>query len=483
MPQDNQPKNLTKHLITLAAVPVIAAAVIVAAIWAINILKPQPLAGEMFGKKIKQSEFNQVYKYNRLQALVRYGKVFESIEPLMDFDSEAWDQLMLLKEAQRQKIKIADRDVIDAVAAYPYFFRNGKFDSLLYRDIIRNSLKAEPKEFEDSIRQSLMVQRLREQITAGVSIDDKELWKEFKKRRDTVQLQYVLIDLKDFLQEPAFSEEELKTYFNAHQEEFESGESVQVQYVWMPFPPDGGVQKQVETKFKGRAIIDKHTKGKLLFKDAAAQLKFEMKETGFFTRDEPPLDTGIDWNSERLSAVFRMKNGEISLPLEQKDGYSVIKMIDKKPLRTLTFEETKDKIIAKLRTQKAQEAAMAKAVESLQQITAKMQTGVDFKTAATESGLTLQESGPARREKIVKKILLEDESVDALAKLEAGASAVINADNGALIVFVAKSDPVTEKDFAKISATFRKSMTSEEKNKVFDRFVKDLRRKANMRKY
>ncbi|PIW59564.1 MAG: hypothetical protein COW13_04420, partial [Candidatus Omnitrophica bacterium CG12_big_fil_rev_8_21_14_0_65_50_5] len=138
---------------------------------------------------------------------------------------------------------------IDAVAAYPYFFRNGKFDSILYRDIIRNSLKAEAKEFEDSIRQSLVIERLREKITAGVSINDEQLRSEFNKRRDTVQLQYLLVTNRDFPQEADFSEEDVKAYFNTHPEEFEAGESVQIQYVWMPFPPEGGVQKQVETKF------------------------------------------------------------------------------------------------------------------------------------------------------------------------------------------------------------------------------------------
>ncbi|PIW59563.1 MAG: hypothetical protein COW13_04415, partial [Candidatus Omnitrophica bacterium CG12_big_fil_rev_8_21_14_0_65_50_5] len=73
MPPDNKPENFTKNLIILVTAPVIAAALIVLAIQAFNALKPQPLAGEIFGKKIKQSEFDRVSRYNRLQALVRYG--------------------------------------------------------------------------------------------------------------------------------------------------------------------------------------------------------------------------------------------------------------------------------------------------------------------------------------------------------------------------------------------------------------------------
>lgn len=471
-------------LIQIIVLPILLAGLVVLAINAADLFKPRAYIGDINGRKISQSEFDQINTRNRLQAMIRYGKLFESLEPVLDLSSEAWDQVILLNEAKARKIKVSDQDVINAVAEYPFFFRKEKFDPVLYRDIIRNSLKAEPQEFEASVRQRLLIERLRDQVTGSITVTDEQLLAEFQKRKDIVQVESALVADKDFSEGITVSDDEAKTYFDSHAADFEMGESVRIQYIWMPFPPDGGVQKQVETKYKGKAIIDRHVKNKIPLQEAAQSMKFEMKETGFFSRDNAPQDTGIDWTKERLATVFQMKTGDISQPIEQKDAYSVIKMIEKKQPSVPAFEDVKTRVIETVKSQKVREAAVKKTQELIAQIQTQAATGADFKTAATTLGLKVEESKLTQREKLFKTLAVTDDAKDALAQTPVNTIApVITSENGALIVKVTKLYSAKEDDLKKSLKSFRDTVINEKKDKLFDAFLKDLRRTSKLKKY
>ena len=60
--------------------------------------KPEIYIGEIFGKKVSLDDFNKTYLHMETQARMRYGRMFEKLEPFLDLENDAWDQLILLHE-------------------------------------------------------------------------------------------------------------------------------------------------------------------------------------------------------------------------------------------------------------------------------------------------------------------------------------------------------------------------------------------------
>ncbi|MCA9401570.1 MAG: SurA N-terminal domain-containing protein, partial [Candidatus Omnitrophica bacterium] len=109
-------------------------------------------AGKVFGKKVSLSEFQENYDQVRLQALIRYGDQFDQVKDNIDFISETWDRIILMREAQKRRIQVTDEEVVEYIQNYPFFQKNGQFDTLLYNDILRYVFKQQPRQFEESIR-------------------------------------------------------------------------------------------------------------------------------------------------------------------------------------------------------------------------------------------------------------------------------------------------------------------------------------------
>ena len=74
-------------------------------------------------------------------------------------------------------------------------------------------------------------------------------------------------------------------------------------------------------------------------------------DLGWFTSARMPADF--------VSACASLRPGEISAPVQTDLGWHLIKLIDRKPARPLTFEEVKDEIVAHLTNARRQAAVSA----------------------------------------------------------------------------------------------------------------------------
>ncbi|MCA9400923.1 MAG: SurA N-terminal domain-containing protein [Candidatus Omnitrophica bacterium] len=388
-PNDQAVVALTKKILLGFAALCVAYAAITTLLY---VIKPKPYVGEIFGKKIHKDDFDAALAQLQTQSRLQYGRMYDNLEGFLDFHKETWDQLILLEIAKKRGIQVEDQQVVDTIASFDFFYRKGQFDQALYKDIIRVSLQSTPSVFEESIRNSLIMEKLQDDVTKNITFSDEELKDTMREYYKKVQFASITVPIEYESADVSIPEEDARKYFNEHKADFLVTPSVQVDYVRMDFPEEGGIQKQVETKYKGIAIYNDYIKDKDLTK-AAVKQGFEVKTSHFFTKLDPDQDIDIPFAS--MKDIFQMKKGEISQPIEREEkGWLIIRMRDKKDAYVPQFIEVKDKVIRILAREAGKELALKKAQDIRVQLLSQIKEGGEIeriKTLSEDMGITFEE--------------------------------------------------------------------------------------------
>ena len=157
--------------------------------------------GSIAGKKITPQEFNDSLKAVRNTAIMRYGEEnLQAVEKALNLESQAWQRLALLGAAKRLKIKATDKEVIQQVESYPFFKRKGAFDNKTYADLLKYVFHTQARAFEEQTRQNIIISKLYDKITDGITIEDKEIREGYIQIKSTSDKNFKF-DEKKFLNE------------------------------------------------------------------------------------------------------------------------------------------------------------------------------------------------------------------------------------------------------------------------------------------
>lgn len=90
------------------------------------------------------------------------------------------------------------------------------------------------EQFESSLASSITTEKLRNFITAGITVSPQEVEDEYKRQNTTIDLQYAIIKPSDVRDKVTVNEPELRPYFDAHKADFViSGEQRKVDYIYI----------------------------------------------------------------------------------------------------------------------------------------------------------------------------------------------------------------------------------------------------------
>lgn len=156
--------------------------------------------GKISGKKITTAEFNDSLNAVRNTAIMQFGDNLEQIEKSLNLEAQAWQRIALLETAKKLKIKVSDQEVVTQVENYPFFKRNGVFDSKIYNELLKYVFHTPARTFEEQTRQNLMISKLYSKITDDIKVDDKEIKDRYIKVQ-TINNPKFKIDDKKFLGE------------------------------------------------------------------------------------------------------------------------------------------------------------------------------------------------------------------------------------------------------------------------------------------
>src|SRR5439155_19115 len=143
------------------------------------------------------------------------------------------DERAALAEADRVGIRASDEEVRQRILSMPAFQENGQFvGEQRYQQVLR--MQRPPmtaNEFEENVRRSLTVDKLRSSLTDWMSAPDPEIEKEYRRRNNKVKLAVVSFTADTFRTQVTVNDAEVASYFEGHKDEFKIPDKRKIRYL------------------------------------------------------------------------------------------------------------------------------------------------------------------------------------------------------------------------------------------------------------
>jgi peptidyl-prolyl cis-trans isomerase D len=197
---------------------------------------PGETLAEVGGVPITVGEFQRAYMRQRQRMQQMYGN---QLDPAMlerlgldeQVLSSLIEQRLVRLEAERLGLSIDDESLARAISESPAFQQNGRFVGPAEIRRLLDLQGVSEREFEDSLREQLLAERLESLVTDGVTISAQEAEREFRRRTEQVKAEYVQVPADRFKTEVTITDDEVKAAFQARREEFRVPEKRTVSYL------------------------------------------------------------------------------------------------------------------------------------------------------------------------------------------------------------------------------------------------------------
>jgi peptidyl-prolyl cis-trans isomerase D len=380
-------------------------------------------------ERITANTFRRVYQ-RQMQAYTQAygGSVNQQMLKQLGVDQQILRQLIderaAVAEAKRLGLTVSDAEVAQRILAIPAFQQNGVFaGEQLYAQILASQNPPLTKaEFEDNLRQSLMIDKLRAALTEWVAITDAELQVEFTRRNEKVKAELVVFSADRLRDQVSVTDADVAAFFESHKEDYRIGERRKIKYVLVDVAQlrarvvvlPGEVEKyyrdnepQYTTAEQVRAshiLLKTEGKDEAAVKAKAEALLKQVKGGADFaalakkeSEDDQSKAQGGDLDyfgrgrmvKEFEDVAFSLPTGQVSEVVKSSFGFHIIKVTDKKPEAKRSLDEVRQQITDQLAFERAQTQATALA----EQIIKDARTPADLERVAKSRGLAIAESG------------------------------------------------------------------------------------------
>ena len=268
------------------------------------------------------------------------------------------------------------------------------------------------------------VEKLRASLTDWLSVTDKELEQEYRRRNDKVKLAVVSFTADSFRTQVTASDAEVASYFDAHKADFKIPEKRKIRYLLIDVDALRGEDRRAARRHRARlqqqhrAVHDARAgarqphpaqdrrqgrrggegEGRGAAEAGARPAPTSPSSRRRYSEDEASAKNGGDLDyfgrgrmvPEFDQAAFAMQPGQISDLVKTQFGYHIIKLVDKK---TGDDAARSPKCGQQITDQLAYERAQAQAADLAQSLEKQITKPADLDKVAKAQGLTVQESG------------------------------------------------------------------------------------------
>ncbi|MGD8534493.1 MAG: SurA N-terminal domain-containing protein [Candidatus Aminicenantes bacterium] len=371
--------------------------------------------------EMMRNEFKDINK-NLIQQLNIPQQVLEQII----------QQYILLQKAKELRITVSAEELREKITSYPVFQIDGKFIGFdQYKKILEWN-RIPISEFEEGIKKEVIIEKLIKILTAGITVTPEELWDSYKKKNESVKMEYVIaeadkIELEQELSsseaqeyfnnnkekykiperreasivflktegiknEIALSDSEIEDYYQENEQQFTDPETVKVSRIYLPFEDK---EKEI-VEAEGQNILEKIKNGQ------------DFAELARLHSEDEKASEGGDWglyewrtlSPQEQEEIEKLSEGGNSELIETDEGISILKVTEKKPPRTRPLEEVKDRIQNILKDQKAREQAEER-ISGLEKIARKEKS---LSGAAQTSGREIINTGLLKEQEPIEDI-------------------------------------------------------------------------------
>jgi peptidyl-prolyl cis-trans isomerase D len=189
------------------------------------------------GRDITVARFRQAYQRQMQAYRAQFGgNVDERMLKQLGIDQRIVQQMIeeetALAEASRLGIGATDEEVRTRIATMPGLQENGQFiGEQRYRQLLQlQNPPLTPHDFEEQIRRGITMEKLQAALTNWITVSDKELEDEYKRRNEKVKLAAVSFPADKFREGLEATDAELSAYYEAHKNDLKIPEKRKVKY-------------------------------------------------------------------------------------------------------------------------------------------------------------------------------------------------------------------------------------------------------------
>lgn len=369
--------------------------------WGMNFTGPSReagVAGKVNGQKISMKEYEEVY--NSLGNNFRQSNAGAEITPEIDakLHEQAWnlvvDQVLIEQLFRKYKIEVTDQEVLNAVSSEvnpPMIIRQnftdpqtGKIDRQMLEKVRRDP---QAKSFwlnaQEAVKRELKVGKLLMALKTMAIVTDRELTDVVQRQFTTFSGSFIPFPLSYAGPETAFpvKDEEIKTWYDAHKEQFRVDPVRSAEFVFFPLTPSSQDSIQVRKEIDGLIPQFASAASDSEFVKIQSDIPNSVNQT-FSRADFSPAAGNVIFGSPKLAP------GQIIGPVADQGFYRLLK------IRSIsTGEPVASASHILLRLNPADKADAERVMGLLRQISDEMKQGVSFQALAAKYS---QDPGSAR---------------------------------------------------------------------------------------
>ena len=355
------------------------------------------------GYKIALPEYNRAIENVRNRMMSEGKKVDPAMFDSFEFKESVVDGLiskqLVNNDIKKSKFKITDQQLSQYIIGMPEFQKEGKFSQELYDKVLQNN-QLTPKKFEESIRNDLLIQQVRDglqkltfippnnlaetlkatsqqreisvaefktkEYMAKANISEKDMQAFYDQNKskflapEQVKAEFVVFSLATILPTINVTDDEIKAFYKTNSDKYQNQQQREASHILIAASKNAAPAEKAKAKAKAEDLLSQIRKNPKQFEELATKYSQDPEsakkggELGAFGRGMmvKPFD----------DAVFSMKVNEISNIVESDFGYHIIKLT-KIIGEGGGFDTMKPQIKAELIYQKGQEKFAALAEE------------------------------------------------------------------------------------------------------------------------
>ncbi len=335
-----------------------------------------PVVVKVGDQDITQNRFQQAFnqRYQQYRALLGDGFRADLFDEgqfrRLTLDDMIQDSAMR-QFAIEQGYRASDQSVRDLLLEIPAFQSDGKFSKDTYLQVLQRQGMT-PESYESQLRQSLVIDQLRNAIQTSAFVTDEEVWQSYRLEKQTRSITAVPVTTKNFRDKAEVSDEQIAELYASDKKNYMSAERMKVRYIELDrnkLPeiekPDSEVLKvlydaEKDARFsspeerKARHILiefgdDKAQSRKLaegLSEQARAGTDFsELASTHSSDPGSKEKGGDLGWVRKGVmvpefeAALFAMESGKVSDPVESDFGWHVIRLDEVREPSVRAFED------------------------------------------------------------------------------------------------------------------------------------------------
>jgi peptidyl-prolyl cis-trans isomerase D len=276
---------------------------------AVDYVVPKPPVGQILGEKISQEEFNDT--------VIRWARVFFKDSKGLVAE-QVWKQLALVHQAEKMGVFVTNEELAQEIRSWfpvdPRIFS----DREGYRRMLGSVFHMTEYQFEKTIREYLLAQKLQFLLKNSIKITKDEAFQRYMKENEKVKVKYAAFKAKDFIGSIEIEEDEIRSFYDNYSGNFpneEEGtwgykepEKVKIEYV---MARNDIIEKQVD-------ITDEEmheyyeSKKDFMFKKEAEDTVSDAEKSEDETVDEDsiPEYKPFEEVKEQIEAALRLKKRE-----------------------------------------------------------------------------------------------------------------------------------------------------------------------------